>query len=267
MSYLGFSKLSLAYEDKLVLRDVSLSMERGEWLSLVGRNGTGKSSLLKVLGRSLKPVSGHAYYEGRPLVAYAPRFLAQRMAILPQLRRTPQGISVHTLVSMGCYPKGGHRSALSEQDKALVRKQLERTGLQNKAHAKLSQISGGELQRAFLALCLCQEPEILVLDEPTSHLDLCYQLEILSLIKELHRSEGLTVLMVLHDINLAARFSDRIAVLKDQRLACQGSPETLLNPAFMQRYFQVEASLVNDPVDAQLHVLTHAPSQKAPGAP
>lgn len=182
----------------------------------------GKSSLLKTISKAVTPRNGQIIYQDKKLSQYPPKILAQKIAYLAQVHTSPPDIDVRTLVSYGRYPHSKFGRGLTARDGEVIDKALSLTGLESLQNQILSTLSGGERQRAWIAMTICQEPEILVLDEPTTYLDISYQVEVLELVRKLNRELGITIIMVLHDLNLAARYSDRLYAIKDRRSARTG---------------------------------------------
>ncbi|MCF2970361.1 ABC transporter ATP-binding protein [Synechococcus sp. Nb3U1] len=247
--------LTGGYGSQPVVRDLSLEVERGEWLSIVGPNGSGKSTLLRLLSRVLPPLSGRVELNGRDIHhrQLTPQQVAQQLALLPQQQRIPQGLTVRQLVSLGRSPhQRWWQWQLQRADWQRVNQALTQTGLGSLAERRLETLSGGERQRAFLALALVQEPQVLLLDEPTTFLDLRYQLELLELLQQLNQERGLTVITVLHDLNLATRYSQRIALLGSGQLQAMGSPREVLTPSRVAQVFGLEVEWILTPVGWQL---------------
>lgn len=244
--------LSGGYGSRLVLQGVNLAIPAGEWLSVVGGNGSGKSTLIRLLSGFLKPHSGRVILAGRDLQTWNRQSLGRRLALLPQQPQIPAGLTVAQLVSLGRSPhQPWWRWQLSSGGRARVRWALEQVDLLPYAHRWLEELSGGERQRAFLALALAQDPQVLLLDEPTTFLDLRYQLELLEVLGRLHQ-QGLTVVTVLHDLNLAARFSQRIALMHQGQLLDVGSPEAVLTPEKLRQGFGLECERLQTPVGLQV---------------
>lgn len=254
VAILRAENLTGGYGSQPVIRDLYLKVERGEWLSIVGPNGSGKSTLLRLLSRILLPSVGHVYLNGRDLhVQLTPQQVAQRLALLPQQQRIPTGLTVRQLVSLGRSPhQRWWEWQLPRSDGQRVEQALEQTGLGSLAERRLETLSGGERQRAFLALALVQEPQVLLLDEPTTFLDLRYQLELLELLQRLKQERGLTVITVLHDLNLAVRYSRRMALLKSGQLQAVGFPQEVLTPTSVRQVFGLEVEWIPTSVGWQL---------------
>jgi iron complex transport system ATP-binding protein len=246
--YFGFEDIHIAYGDKKVLRGLSADFEKGSITALVGPNGCGKSSLLRILSRGVRPQRGTAWLDGRDIRSYRRRELAQRIAVLPQLHSAPGDIDVRTLISYGRYPhlRPGRRP--TPKDMARVDAVMAHTGLCQLADQPVASLSGGERQRAWIALAVCQDPEILVLDEPTTYLDVSHQVDVLEMVRRLNREQGITVMMVLHDLNLAARYADRLCAIKDGVLYLSGSPAEVMTDGFLREVFGVSAHVYEDAV-------------------
>ncbi len=227
-------------------------MKHGEWLSLVGANGSGKSTFLKLLCRILAPAQGKILLDGKDIHSLPPQTVAKRIAILPQQQTIPKGLTVEQLVSLGRTPhQSWYQWDLMPSDREAVTQALCETELEDYRHRPVTQLSGGERQRAFLALALAQNPQILLLDEPTTYLDIHYQLQLLELLKKLHL-QGLTIITVLHEINLASRYSDRLAFLKQGQLFTIGKTENVLTKENIAQVFDVEVVIIETPVGKQI---------------
>lgn len=252
-SLLTTQNLSGGYANRLVVHDVDLTLQPGEWLSLVGANGSGKSTLLKLFSRILTPQQGVIWLDGKSLHHQSAQAIARMLAILPQQQIVPTGLTVRQLVSLGRIPhQPWWRWELDDQSCEKVEEAMEQTQIQHLSDRPIEQLSGGERQRAFLALALAQNPRVLLLDEPTTYLDIRYQLELLELLKQLNQQQGLTIITVLHDVNLAVRYSDRLAMLHQGRLWVVGEPADVLTPINLQQVFDVEAIVLETPVGLQV---------------
>ncbi|NJM90658.1 MAG: ABC transporter ATP-binding protein [Hydrococcus sp. RU_2_2] len=245
------------YHNKPVVREINLDLKTGEWLSLVGANGSGKSTFLKLLCRILQPTGGTILLDGKTINNLPANIVAQKMAILPQQQTIPSGLTVYQLVSLGRTPyQSWWQWELATQDRQKVEESLVQTQLEDFRDRPVTELSGGERQRAFLALALAQNPKILLLDEPTTYLDINYQLQLLELLKRLNQEQNLTIITVLHDINLAARYSDRLALLKQGSLYTVGTPTDVLIPQTIASVFGVEVAVIETPVGIQICPLT-----------
>lgn len=238
--------LEVKYADTIALREANLKIEKGEIVSLIGPNGSGKSTLIKSISRFLKANKGEVLLDNKNIWTYKDKELAKKIAVLPQFKQTPNDITVQTLTSYGRYPHLDFRKKLKKEDQEIIDWALEKTGLVDLRHRKMMTLSGGEGQRAWIAMALSQKADILMLDEPNTYLDISYQMETLELIKELNQSLKLTVVMVLHDLNQAARYSDKIYVLMDGKIYKEGKPKDILNPELFRDVFQIEANIFED---------------------
>ena len=223
-----------------VLRWVDLSLARGDLVALVGTNGSGKTTLLRLLTGVLKPDAGGVCFDGRPISGWRRMDLARRVAVLPQQLDLPAGFRVAELVEMGRAPHARSLFASTEADARAVATALADAGALDLADRLAEELSGGERQRLLVAMALAQEPDLLLLDEPTLHLDLAHQVALLAAIRRLRDQRGLTVLAVLHDLNLAAAFAPRVAVLDDGRIVADGPPEEVLSTDLVRRVFGVQ---------------------------
>lgn len=229
-----------------VLRGLDLVLDPGELVALVGPNASGKTTLLRVLTGQLRPDAGVAALDGRSLADWPRDALARRVAVLPQQLELPAGFRVAELVEMGRAPHARSLFGSTADDERAVRRALSDADALELADRQADQLSGGERQRVLVAMALAQEPELLLLDEPTLHLDLAHQVALLSAIRRLRAQRGLTVLAVLHDLNLAAAFAPRVAVLEGGRVAADGPPGEVLTPAMVQRVFSVSVREATD---------------------
>lgn len=251
--------LRLAYERHVVLDDLDLCLEAGQMTTLVGANGSGKSTLLKAFARILDPAAGRVMLDGERIDRLPTRAVARRLAVLPQKPLTPSATSVRDLVSRGRHP---HQSLLrpwTSQDAAAIDAALAATGLADLADRDAATLSGGQLQRAWIALVLAQETPTILLDEPTTFLDLTHQLDVLRLVRRINRERGATVVMVLHDLTLAARFSDRLVVLGQGRVLADGAPWDVLTREVLHEAFALDAVVVADPVTGTPLVVPQEP--------
>lgn len=249
MLALETKNLSVKYGEKLALKDINIKIGQGEIVSIIGPNGSGKSTLIKAISRCLKTSDGEILFQNRDIYSVKAREIARELAVLPQIKRSPKDLSVENLVSFGRYPHLGLGKKLSPRDKEIVEWAVEKTGLSEYSQRLLYSLSGGERQRAWIAMALAQEPKILILDEPTTYLDISFQLEILELIKILNKDLKLTVIMVLHDLNQAARYSDKIYVLNKGQIHHYGSPETTIRKNLLRDIFNIDSHIYQDQVN------------------
>lgn len=241
-------KLTLAYEGKVVIESLDLAIPTGKITILVGPNGCGKSTLLKGLGRLLKPKQGVVYLGSESIAKLSTKAIAQRLGLLPQGPTAPEGLTVKDLVSQGRYPHQGWLQQWSKEDEKQVNWALSMTQMQEFAHLALDNLSGGQRQRAWIAMTLAQDTEILLLDEPTTYLDLAHQMEILDLLYDLNQQQQRTIVMVLHDLNQACRYGDHLVAVKAGTIYDQGHPTQVMTAKMVQEVFGLESRIVSDPV-------------------
>ena len=242
--YFTFNNICAGYGKNEVLRDISLTINKGETVTLIGANGCGKSTLLKTVMGTVKPTSGDIYFDEKPLQSYSKKEKARRIAYLSQTHTAPPDTDVYNLVSYCLYPNMRFGRPLSSEDNSIIDETLELTGLTSLKNTPISTLSGGELQRAWIAMTVCRRPELMILDEPTTHLDIGHKIEILELLTGLKKELGLTVLSVLHDINLAARYSDRIAVLSNRNIVADGTPHEIITAKLLNSVFGVDGEII-----------------------
>lgn len=238
--------LSIGYGDNLIIHELGLEIKKGDLVTIIGVNGSGKSTLLKTLSRNLRPLKGIVYLDGKCIFKQDTRTIARKLAILPQAPKVPEDFTVRDLISYGRQPYLGLTGRLKPQDFEIIDWAISATRIDYLQHRLVSTLSGGERQKAWIALALAQQPEVLLLDEPTTFLDIGCQFEILELVKSLNSQLGITVVMVLHDINQAARFSREIIVLKDGRVYKRGRPEEIVTEEVMEEVFNVKVRVFRD---------------------
>lgn len=239
----GLRGVSVGYHETPVLRDVNVDFERGLVHAVVGPNGCGKTTLVRVACGVLTPQAGQAFFEDRPLHAYSARQLARRLAVMWQGTPVVSEMTVRGLATHGRHAHRPWWRRPDPRDLRAVDEALALTSTVALADRTLDELSGGERQRAWLAMCLAQEPRVLVLDEPTTYLDLAHQLDLMHLLGRLNRTRGLTIVMVLHDLSQAARFADRVTVLHDGLVVAQGSPAATLTASLLRDVFDIDARL------------------------
>lgn len=239
--------LFVGYGKTNVIKGAGLEVKKGEIVTIIGANGSGKSTILKTLARSLKPGQGNVYLDGKSIFSLDTKDLAKKMAILPQIHSVPEDFTVRDLVSYGRFPHLGVTGRLHPEDFEAVDEALCMTKMEPLQHRLVATLSGGERQRAWIALALAQKPEVLLLDEPTTFLDISHQFELLELISRLNREMGLTILMVLHDLNQAARYSNRLIVLKDGKVYRSGTPKEIINSDVLSEVFNIQVKILHDP--------------------
>lgn len=244
--YFGFQDVAVAYGGEVILEDIRMEFAKGQITTIIGPNGCGKSSLLKTVSRVVAPSAGQVVFEDKPLASYPPKELAKRIAYLPQIHTSPRDIDIRTLVSYGRYPYKRFGAGLSYKDYQVVDQALAMAGLEHIGSRLLNNLSGGEKQRAWIAMTICQQPEILLLDEPITYLDIGYQVEVLELIKKLKERLKITIIMVLHDMNFTARYSDWVYMLKDRRIYGSGRPDEMISAEKMKQVFGIDSQILHD---------------------
>lgn len=248
MQLLSTRRLTLAYEGVSIVTDLDLAIPAGKITTLVGPNGCGKSTLLRGLARLLKPRAGTVYLDSADIFTLSTKAVAKRLGILPQGPVAPEGLRVRDLVAMGRYPYQNWLQQWSKDDELLVEQALVTTGMAHLADRGLDTLSGGQRQRAWIAMALAQDTEILLLDEPTTFLDLAHQIEVLDLLYELNQSKGRTIVMVLHDLNQACRYADRLVAVRQGQVYTQGAPMQVMTEAMVREVFGLECHIMQDPV-------------------
>jgi iron complex transport system ATP-binding protein len=240
--------LSLGYGAVPVVGDLSLTVPSGRVTTIVGANACGKSTLLRGLARLLRPTAGRVLLDGRSIHDLPTREVATRMGLLPQSPVAPEGLTVVDLVGRGRYPHQGWFRQWSPQDEAAVAAALEATGTVGLARRTVDELSGGQRQRVWIAMALAQETDVLLLDEPTTFLDVAHQVDVLDLLVDLNRRRGTTVVAVLHDLNLAARYSDHMVAMKAGEVVACGEPREVVTEATIGHVFDMRCAVVEDPV-------------------
>jgi iron complex transport system ATP-binding protein len=246
MPIMKTEEVSVRFGEKIILESLSLAVDKGQIVSILGPNGSGKSTLLKVLSGNIKPNRGAVYLDNKNLAQLKAKIIARQMAVLPQSPQAPNDLTVRDLVEYGRFPHHSWWQSKSEQDDTYVEWALDQTGLSQLSDRVVSTLSGGERQRVWIAMALAQKPEILLLDEPTTYLDICHQLEIMELLAEFNHEHAITVVMVLHDINHAARYSDYVVVLKEGQIFAAGKPEEVITEHTLRQVFGVESEIKLD---------------------
>lgn len=247
MSRLFAEKLNITYGDKVIVQDLQLQIPSEQITSLVGANGSGKSTLLKTMARIMKPNRGGVFLDGKSIHKMPTREVAKQLALLPQNPISPEGLTVSELVSYGRFPHQNGFGTLSSEDKEMIAWALEVTGMQEFSERPIEQMSGGQRQRAWIAMALAQGTDILFLDEPTTFLDMAHQLEVLHLLDKLNRDEKRTIVMVVHDLNHAAQFSHHIVAIKSGEILYEGSPEQVVTSRMLHDVFSIEADVIPNP--------------------
>ncbi|GAA3854952.1 ABC transporter ATP-binding protein [Saccharothrix violaceirubra] len=237
------SGVHVRFGTNVVLAGVDFGAVEGEWVSLLGRNGSGKTTLLRVLAGLLEPDRGTVSLHGEPLGSLSRRQIARRMALLPQSGGQVRGLTVRQFVRQGRYAARGALGMLGDSDDDQVREAMRATGVAEWADVPLDRLSGGQRQRVRLALALAQDAPVLLLDEPTTYLDVRHQIDVLELVRALQRERGLTVVAVLHDLGQAARYSDRVVALRDGVVHADGRPSDVVDARFLQDVYGVSGEV------------------------
>jgi iron complex transport system ATP-binding protein len=240
--------LRLGYDDRTVIDGIDIAIEPGAVTVIIGANASGKSTLLRGLARVLKPRSGVITLDGNDIHQLPTKRLARLVGLLPQQPIAPEAISVSDLVSRGRYPHQGLFRQSSAADDAVVQAAMVATATLELADRRLEELSGGQRQRVWIAMALAQEPDILLLDEPTTFLDISHQVEVLDLLRELNAGNGATVVMVLHDLNLAARYADHLIVMAEGQVLASGVPAEVITPEVIAAAFGMPCVVIEDPV-------------------
>lgn len=237
------SGVKVSFGSRCVLRGVTCAIEKGSIVTFLGRNGCGKSTLLKTITGNLKPDAGTVTIAGKNLTEFKSSELAREIAFLPQVHEIPKDMTGLELVACGRYPYQHWWTGVSKRDRDMVANAMRRTNTYHLKERAVVSLSGGERQRVWIAMALAQEPKILILDEPTTYLDVCHQLEVLELLNRLNQEEGLTVVMVIHDINQACRYSKSLLVLENGIIQRQGAPVDIMTPEAIAEVFEVDADM------------------------
>jgi iron complex transport system ATP-binding protein len=240
--------LTLGYGDSVVVEHLDLDVLDGGITAVIGPNGCGKSTLLRALGRLLRPLGGEVLIDGRRIDAMPTREVARTLGVLPQSPAAPEGLTVADLVARGRHPHQAWFRQWSRDDELLVAEAMAWTGVLDLADRPVDTLSGGQRQRAWIAMALAQGTDLLLLDEPTTHLDLAHAVDVLDLVDRLHHERGRTVVMVLHDLSLAARYADHLVAMRDGRIVAQGPPREVITTELLAEVFGLDAAVLPDPV-------------------
>ncbi|MBY6951351.1 ABC transporter ATP-binding protein [Clostridium botulinum] len=244
MNSITTTNLAIAYEDKLIVDGLNMNIPKGKITTIIGPNGCGKSTVLKTIGRILKPKEGLVYLNGDDIRNFSTKEVAQKMAILPQSPQAQGGLTVGELVSYGRFPHKKGFGKLSPEDKKVIEWALDITKLTELEVTMVDNLSGGQRQRVWIAMALAQQTDLILLDEPTTYLDMAYQLEVLELLYNLNRKQSCTIVMVLHDLNLAARFADYMIAIRDGSIIKCGTPKEIMTKEVLKDTFNIDAEIV-----------------------
>ncbi len=247
MTRLAAANLTLAYDQRVVARELGIAIPDGSFTVIVGPNACGKSTLLRALARMLRPRDGAVYLDGALLSSYPSKEVARRLGLLPQASTAPGGITVADLVARGRYPHQGLLRQWSRTDEAVVVEAMRRTRIMDLSERLVDELSGGQRQRVWLAMVLAQQTPILLLDEPTTFLDIAHQVEVLDLCADLHENHGHTLVAVLHDLNQAARYATHLVAISDGRIVAEGPPADVVTADLVERVFGLACRVISDP--------------------
>ncbi|QBF32542.1 ABC transporter ATP-binding protein [Thalassococcus sp. S3] len=262
-STLAASGLSVGYGNAAIVKDVDLHIAAGQITALVGPNGCGKSTLLKAFSRILKPKSGRVTLQGKPITSYTTRDVATRLAILPQGPVAPEGLTVTELVAQGRFPHQTLFRQWSAKDHEAVERAMALTDLVDFAERPVHSLSGGQRQRCWLAMVLAQDTPILLLDEPTTFLDLKVQVDLMALLSRIVAEDRRTILLVLHELNLAAAFAERIVMMRDGQIVAEGTGPEVIRPDELRRVFDLRSDVIADPATGRPVCLPRAPDHQS----
>ena len=240
--------LTLSYGKKIVAHDLTVNIPDGHFTAIIGPNGCGKSTLLRTLSRLMTPVEGHVFLDGEQIQRFASKEVARRIGLLAQNATTPGDITVQELVARGRYPHQPLFTRWRKEDEDAVNRAMQATGITDLARQSVDTLSGGQRQRAWIAMVLAQETSIMLLDEPTTWLDISHQIDLLELLSELNRTQGYTLAAVLHDLNQACRYATHLIALRDGEIVAQGAPKEIVTPALIERIYGMRCMIIDDPV-------------------
>lgn len=238
----------IGYDKRNIIDNISLSLEANKVTIIIGANGSGKSTLLKSLSRLLRPHKGEVLLDNNKLLSYKPKDLAKILGLLPQTQVVPEGIKVIDLIMRARYPYRKFLSGITKDDEEAVKEAIKLMNIETIADRNIDELSGGQRQRVWIAMSLAQQTDILLLDEPTTYLDIAYQVEILETLCKINQEKGITIVMVLHDLNLSARYADNIIAMKKGKVVSQGKVEKILNKNLIKEVFDLNCEIIEDPI-------------------
>ncbi|TYS59540.1 ABC transporter ATP-binding protein [Sutcliffiella horikoshii] len=247
MVMLSTEKLGISYGELDIVEGLNLEIPEGKVTTIIGPNGCGKSTILKTMSRILEAKTGAVYLDGKSIHKTSTKEIAKKMAILPQTPEAPSGLTVYELVSYGRFPHQRGFGRLTDEDRRIVRWAIEVTGMTVFHDRPIEALSGGQRQRVWIAMALAQETDLLLLDEPTTYLDLAHQLEVLKLLERLNKEEKRTIVMVIHDLNHAARFAHHMVALNNGTIVKEGKPHEVMTSEVLEEVFNIDADVVPDP--------------------
>ncbi|GGR21899.1 ABC transporter ATP-binding protein [Streptomyces netropsis] len=247
MSRLAAESVTLAYDRRVIAEDLSVAVPDNSFTVIVGPNACGKSTLLRALSRMLKPTAGSVLLDGSAIDSYPAKQVARTLGLLPQSSVAPDGITVGDLVARGRHPHQGLLRQWSREDERIVVESMAATGVDALAERYVDELSGGQRQRVWIAMALAQQTPLLLLDEPTTYLDIQHQIEVLDLCAELHEEQGRTLVAVLHDLNHAARYATHLIAMRDGRVVAEGAPTDVVTAELVERVFGLRCQVIEDP--------------------
>ena len=264
MEAISVRNLSVSYEDNNIIEDMDLSIPKGMITIIIGSNGCGKSTLLKTIARINKPKNGDIFINNKNIKKIKEKDIAKEVAFLPQGPVCPSGLTVRELVAYGRFPHQKLIGGLNSHDKEIIDWAINETGLSDFKDREVENLSGGQRQRAWIAMTLAQETDIIMLDEPTTYLDMSYQLEVLEVLEELNKEKNITVVIVLHELNNACRFANNIVGLKKGKIICEGKPIDVINKSTLKEIYGINATLTKSengeyPICMEYELLREAP--------
>ncbi len=257
MGLIKATGLTAGYHELIIVDNLDIALLAGKLTSIIGGNGCGKSTILKSLARLHPMKSGVVYLDGKDIKELSGVEIAKKMSILPQAPTAPAGLTVEDLVAYGRYPHQKGFGKLTGEDKGKICWALDITGMSEFKYRDIDALSGGQRQRVWIAMALAQDTDLILLDEPTTYLDLVHQLEVLQLLKKLNKEEGKTIALVIHDLNMAARFSDHMIAIKDGKIATEGTPKEIMTTDVLRDVFNMDAVIVEDPRYGAPTVITY----------
>lgn len=254
---LGGQSLSLGYANRLIAEDLNIAIPPGSFTAIIGPNGCGKSTLLRTLCRLLKPLQGEVWLNGKAIQHYPTKEVARQIGLLPQTAIAPEGITVMELVSRGRYPHQSLLKQWSQADQIAIDRAMQMTGITELANNLVDELSGGQRQRVWIAMVLAQDTPLILLDEPTTYLDITHQIELLELFFALNQRSGRTLVAVLHDINHACRYASHLIALNKGKVIAEGKPADIVTPALMKAVFDLDCMVIDDPVSHTPLIVPH----------
>lgn len=254
-------QVTLGYTDRPVIHDLSVVFPEASITVIVGANACGKSTLLKAAARLLAPEKGQVLLDGKSVHHLPTRQLARRLGMLPQSPVTPEGLTVRDLVGRGRFPHQGLFAYWRDEDEQAVTEALNQTGILELQERPMDELSGGQRQRAWIAMALAQQTDILLLDEPTTFLDIAHRLEVLDLLHRLNRDRGTTIIMVLHDLNEASRYADHLIAMRDGEVEAVGTPQQVVTPELVRRVFAIDSVIIPDPLTGSPMVIPRSAAE------